>query len=453
MILKRKIREATEEASVRQDRRVPSFPTLLGHPMLLSGARAVADQALISGANFFTTVMVARAVAPALFGKFVLAYTALWFFQNIQGALITEPMSVLGAKKEGDDYRRYVTSTAALQAIFVVLVASALLLSAALASPLRSLLFALAFAVFCRQLLEFVRRVFYTRTDVGAALTIDVMSYGGQVVLLTVLYSQGALTPVSALLAVAIASGAAAAVGGFQARSHFIAVVTVRSVWASAMDTWRFGRWLLGTNSLWDMANRFYFFLLSAILGLVSLGAFAAASSIGRIHNVLLLSLDTLLPPIAARRTQRSSQANMETLLKAVTLIGMVPVLLVVVLLVVFAEEVLHFVYGGTYDEFASVLRIVSLASLPLFLSTLLRVALKSIEQTKVMFVAGATSALFLVTGGPALAAVAGVHGAAWMTLLNAVIILTVVAIGYRIVSGRQRATSPQVSEPLFQEG
>jgi O-antigen/teichoic acid export membrane protein len=450
--LKGETREAPEEALARQDRRVPSFLTLLGHPMLLSGAWAAADQALISGTNLFTMLLMARAVAPSQFGTFVLAYAGLWVFQNVQRALIVEPLNVLGAKKEGSDYRRYVTSSAALQAIFAVLVASALLASGTLALSVQSLLFALALAVVCWQMQEFVRRVFYTRTYVGRALINDSISYGGQVVLLTALYVQGALTPVSALVAVAITSAIAVVVGGWQVRSHMGAGLSIRSLREAATDNWRFGRWLLGTNPLWDLGNRFYLFLLAAFVGPAGLGAFTAAITMSRVSRVLLQALDTLLPPIAARRFEQRSQAGMETLLMAVTLIGIVPVLLSMIFLMVFAQEVLHMVYGGAYDEFASVLRIVSLTSLSALLLTLLRVALKAIEETRVLFVASAVSAAFLVTGGSFLAAVAGVTGAAWVSVINGVITLGVVTIGYWTVTRRRPARNPRITEPVFLE-
>ena len=408
--------------------------------MLLSGGWAIADQAVISIANLFTTVLVARAVAPAQFGEFVMVYTTLWLLQNVQRALIVEPMNVLGANKEVADYRRYVTSTAALQVIFAVLLGGAILVAGALAPPARSLLFAFALAVVAWQLQEFVRRIFYTRTHVGAALINDGISYGGQVALLSLLFMHGSLTAVSALIAVGIARAITVVVGGWQARAHVAPALSVRGIKDAACQNWRFGRWLLGANPLWDVASRFYVLVLIAVIGPAGVGGFAAASALSRVPDMLMRSLDTLLPPIASRRLKQKSQRNMEAFLKAATLIGVVPAVISVTIVVVFAEELLHIVYGGDYEEFASVLRIVSIASLILFLSMPVRVALRSIEQTRILFIAGAGSAVVLITGGSSLAAVAGVIGAAWAAVLSAGIGLVVLAIGYRSVTRRRSA-------------
>ena len=133
----------------------------------------------------------------------------------------------------------------------------------------------------------------------------------------------------------------------------------------------------------------------------------------------------------------------MEAFLKGVALIGVAAVLVVVVFLVVFAEEVLHLVYGGNYDEFASVLRIVSVASVLFFLSTMLEVALKAMEETKTLFIAYTAAAVFLAVGGASLAAVAGLTGAAWAVVLSSVFGLGVMVIGYWRVTHRRLAGIP----------
>lgn len=444
-VLKERFAETAEQAPERQAAPVGSPPSLLGHPMIRSGAWAVSDQTIISGTNFFTVLLVGRAVAPSEFGMFMLAYTSLWLFQNVQRALIVEPMNVLAAVKEGYDYRSYVTSTAIVQATFAVMLGGAVMVSGALLSPAGGLLFALAPAVVFWQLQEFVRRIFYIRTHVAAALLNDSISYGGQAGLLILLYSQGALTPVSAMVAISITSAIAVAVGGWQARSHMIAVLRLRSVWEAAVSNWRFGRWLLGANFFRDASGRLYVFLLVAFVGPAGLGAFAAASALARVNNVLIQSMETLLPPMASRRFKLESQADMEAFLRSVALIGLVPALIALTLLVVFAEKALHIVYGGTYDEFALVLRLVSLSSLLALLSVPLRAAFKAMEETRILFLAGGLSAVFLVTGGSVLAAVAGVSGAAWVTVIDTAIVLMILTVAYWYVTRRREARNVAV--------
>lgn len=399
---------------------------------------AVLDQTLLSGTNFLTLLLVGRSAVPAEFGVFVVVYTGLWMFQAVQGALIVEPMNVLAAPKEGDDYRSYTTNMFISQVLFATVAGLVILALGAVLVHLRSVLFAFAFAVVSWQIQEFVRRVFYNRTRVGAGLMNDVISYGGQIILLAVLYAQGVLTPVSALVAAAVTSALAAVVGGWQVRHDLTAAFGVHSLWRTAAVNWRFGRWLLGANAFRVIANRCTVFIVVGFIGPVGMAGFAAASVLSRVPEAMMLALETMLPPLMSRRFKQKSRAEMERFLKTAALLAGIPLAVLVAILVVFAKEVLHIVYGGTYDEFAFVLQLVSLANLITFFSAMVRVALKVVNQTRVVFIASAASAVLLVTVGSLLTAVAGIGGAAWVPLLVALSSLVVLATGYwRVTQGR----------------
>src|SRR5829696_8643711 len=103
--------------------------------MLRAGAWGLADQALISAANFVTMVALARTFVPADFGAFVLTYTALLLLNGLQTAFVTQPHNVLGQGRERADYAVYTTSTGVGQLAFAAAF-SALALAAAGATAL-----------------------------------------------------------------------------------------------------------------------------------------------------------------------------------------------------------------------------------------------------------------------------------------------------------------------------
>ena len=65
------------------------------------------DQALASGVNFLTIILVARAAGPREFGYFALVFTLLQSLGALQLALVTRPHNVLAASRKGNDYIRY----------------------------------------------------------------------------------------------------------------------------------------------------------------------------------------------------------------------------------------------------------------------------------------------------------------------------------------------------------
>src|SRR5688500_11827853 len=158
---------------------------------LSRGAWGLADQVLISATNFITMVLLARGLGPESFGEFVLVYTAMLLANGLQNSLIIQPHHVLGATREGADYRDYTASSALAQSVLAILCALLALLAAGVALgwgwPGAALLLALAPAIAAWQFQEFVRRVLYTEARLGEAFVNDLVSYGGQTLAIALL--------------------------------------------------------------------------------------------------------------------------------------------------------------------------------------------------------------------------------------------------------------------------
>src|ERR1700761_3547253 len=68
---------------------------------------ALFDQGLVSGANFLTNVLLARAFGVRDYGVFALAWIAVLFANSLQYALIVTPMMSVGPKQDEDDRPSY----------------------------------------------------------------------------------------------------------------------------------------------------------------------------------------------------------------------------------------------------------------------------------------------------------------------------------------------------------
>src|SRR6202044_1937471 len=69
----------------------------------LSGGKelsALFDQALVSGANFATNVILARSLGIREYGVFALSWMAVLFVSSLQWAFIVSPMMSVGPKQE-----------------------------------------------------------------------------------------------------------------------------------------------------------------------------------------------------------------------------------------------------------------------------------------------------------------------------------------------------------------
>src|SRR5947199_326008 len=70
-----------------------------------SGA-AFVDQAILSGTNFVTAIILMKTAAKEDYGYYSIAFAASLFLVSLQNAVVTTPLAVLLAGKRGeeDDY-------------------------------------------------------------------------------------------------------------------------------------------------------------------------------------------------------------------------------------------------------------------------------------------------------------------------------------------------------------
>ena len=71
------------------------------------GAWAVADQALVSIANFLFAILLARWLDPGEYGAFAAGYALLWFAWAFYKGLLLDPAMVFSTTRFGDDVKRY----------------------------------------------------------------------------------------------------------------------------------------------------------------------------------------------------------------------------------------------------------------------------------------------------------------------------------------------------------
>lgn len=355
------------------------------------------DQGLVSGVNFLTIVLVARAVAPAEFGYFVLAFTLILTALTLQAALITRPHNVLGAVRRDAAYANYTKTAAAVQLVLTATLglfcAFAAGVSYASGFARAPLLLALAPALVAWQLQEFGRRVLYTERRLGAAFANDLVSYGGQAAALLVLWRLDLLTAARALLTLA----AAFAIGaGFLSRQLRVALSGKLDT-PSLLANWHFGKWLgVAEIGQW-FATQFYIYLAAALLGSTASAALKAGQTLLGPIAAFLAFFTSYLPVVFARELQHSGTVVRKTTWSLVAIFAVViPYCLLAGL---FAKPLLEFVYGPEYGRYSKVVELFALFYVVLGFSTVAVAVLSARGLTRDVFLGqlgGATLSLAL---------------------------------------------------------
>ena len=392
--------------------------------LLKYGVWGLSDQALLSAANFFTLIFIARAVSPRDFGSYALALTFVLFTMSLQTALLNRPFAVISASREGAAYRRYVTSVLLSQSAYaltanILILASALVAYVAGFEGTAALMAATAFAIGGWGLQEFLRQVMYVEGRLRAAMLNDSLSYGGQVLAVITAALLGVLSPALALALVGVTSFVAVGFGLLQIRGSLDRHLDWQVVRADASEIWRFGRWMIGAALLLGAIDMAYFWLVAGFVSVAGAGALRAVMAVLGPTHLLLKTMDTTLTPVAARAAEREGVSGVKRLVWMMFLLTG-PIMAGICLLVsVMAQDVLAFLYGEQYQPYAWLVPFMALSYFLAYSHRPVSIALISRRQPQAIFRGQLFQAAFFATFGIAATFLFGLHGAA-ITLVGA---------------------------------
>jgi O-antigen/teichoic acid export membrane protein len=371
------------------------------------------DQALISATNFITMVLLARSLSPTEFGYFTLVYLGIMFAGSMQSSLVTIPHNVLGANLHGENYAQYTTSTAAGQLLFALGSGLLVLAGAGIArfagSDLSGLLLGLVPAMVAWLLQEFVRRVLYTERRLGAAFTNDIISYGGQMFVIAVLWHLGLLTASVALYVLATTSLLATALGIWQIRHSLTREIQPTFI----LENWRYGKWIAGAEFVGTWVSlQLYVYIAAVIVGPAAAATLNAASILFGPLRILMLSLNTILPIQFARTVDADGTWAFGPQLKLAYAVSAPLAGIYCLLVAVLADALLRLVY---VDKYIDSVMVVVLYAIFYFLASLMLImnsALSARRLTRPMFISRLYGCLISLPIGWLMTAIVGVEGA-----------------------------------------
>lgn len=355
-------------------------------------ALVLGDQALVSGTQFLTTVLLVRELGLATFGVYSLLGMAIVLAVGLQQGLIAQPMMAIAPKLESAERARYLGAAAALQAGFTVLclAVAGMIYGFVLmqwdAEILRGTWAPLVAALGARQLHGYVRAGFYVRGERRAALRNDALAYPGQLALLGVLLVLDRLEIATVLWAIAAASGLAAGSGLLRQREWR---TTRAEVASAAARHWRTGRWLAAMQGLQFFASNSFLVAAAVLLGTGALGTIKAAQTAMGVLNVGLLAMENVLPIRAAHEFMERGQSGLAHYVARVGRRGFAACAALSGLIAVAPGMVLHPLYGAEVSpELTFALRGFCALYLFSFTIMLLQIAFRTLERTRPIFIA-----------------------------------------------------------------
>jgi O-antigen/teichoic acid export membrane protein len=404
---------------------IPPAITRSGFRRLVERVRlplVLADQGLVSAASFLSTILLARFLGVAAFGRFTLLWVAVLFAGSLQFASVIQPMMSIGVKYTESErpayYGAVIVQQLMLSAIAFAVLAVGVAASVAIVPDwgIRGLALPLGVTMFAGQAQDFLRRYLFVRGRPLAALTNDGIRYLGQIVLLyAVARLSSALTITMALWTIA----AAAALGTVHGvlcleKIRLSSGVLKRTV----RRHWRLAKWLLPSTLMSWGTSQTFFLVAGAVLGAATVGILRAALTILGVIDVLLIALDNFAPAQASEIFHRQGSLALHQYLKGLTWrLGSI-ILVLLLLIDTNATHIIRLIYGNKYPAMNYLLLGFSLTYLVPLLSKILHVWALAIEATEVEFVPWVMAAVFTMATAYPFVAFGGIFGVVAGTFL-----------------------------------
>lgn len=390
------------------------------------GYLAAVDQGVISLSNFIATIILARNVDPTQLGVYGVGFVTLRLVRAVQEGLIVQPMTVFGAGMDEKEFKPYATSTSLFQIGLALASAAAVAVCGWILTELGNdtagpTLFALWLPFLWWQMLEYIRRMLYTRGLLFNAVINSVIANAVRIVIMVALLNQGKLTGATGLEAIAWGS-LAALIPGLWFTRHFWTrkLNNLRDTW---IRNWNFGRWLLGGTLTNWVAVEFYPILTAGLISFAAAGAYRAIQNLVAPVHLLLRAIDTFLTPRTANLYEKNGQRALTYTLRRVYLAVGIPIMGILTIAVLFPEQLLSLVYGDTYIAYSNGVILMAIFYALLFAYWPLQSIFKASQHSRPIFIANILAIICMFTVGIWAILNWGVYGTIAGQALNALVI------------------------------
>jgi O-antigen/teichoic acid export membrane protein len=370
------------------------------------------DQGVVSGVNFGVGVVLARFLGLEEYGLFALAWMIVMIVSSLHQAFVISSLFTLYPKSSNKE--QYVSSLMALQVgfsiiAFVVIVPAvdvAFYMLPELERPY--LIWTIPLVAVLYVFNDFLRRLFFTQHKPQRVLVMDCVGYGLQPVVVILLILTDALSISTTLMAICGTLGGSILVSLV---FYYRGGISCDNLGSTFKKNWKFSRFLVGTALLQWCSGNLFIVVAAGVLGPIAVGAIRIAQNIMGVLHVLFLAMENIIPVRAAELIALSGKRSMLTYVGAIGKQTAIPLLLILASIAVFHKELIELLYGQQYVEYSGVLLAFCGLYVLVFIGTLLRFVIRTVENNKVVFYGYVLGMLFSVATAPVLINTWGLAG------------------------------------------
>lgn len=423
--------------------RILAIRGLLSGGVFGKGIIALADQGVVSAANFSTGLIIGRSCSKEQLGLYMLGLTVIMSIMNVQSSLISTPYIIYSPHLQGVDLERYTGSTflhhlALSLLIIIILAITATILSlgfgpSGLAPVVKTLMFVSSFIL----LWDYARRISLAALKMKSALLLDSCVLALQVGVLLILAKLGYLSAARAYWVVGAACGVVTLGWLLLNKKNF--KLSLNRAITDLLQNLSTALWIFGSGLLWMVSNYLYPWLLAAFHGTSSTAVWAVCQGVVGLCNPLFMGLqNSFTPQIAHAYAEGKIDALRRSALHSTVIMGLM-ILPFCMALLVFGGPLVSGLYGNRYAGNGLIMAVLAVNLLISSLAFVPARALFTVERADVDFRIGIVSLVLLFTCGIWLVKRFGPAGAAVGVLLrNCTYLVLLLAAFSSIVRSRE---------------
>ena len=316
--------------------------------------KVILDQVLYSGTTFLTILIFARTLQAYDFGVFVSIQLYTFLLMSISSAFVVQPMQVLyGTHKEN---KSYLSATVLMQLGVILITFFAVsfiyFLDRYYDFGWSMVLFPAGAYAIATMLFDYVRKRLLVENKMNKLLVIESL----------VTFSQIAAAAISYFLELSISQVLILMTLGFLPSIVFFIGYLINSkyITTESLDFlkthFKQAQWLAPTAIVQWLTSNFFVATSGLILGVEALGAFRLVQTLFGLINVLLQGIESYVLPQASIRFQQSKQVAYEYL-KTLIVKTIFPVVIILLVMFVFADQIILLAGGKAYITYGFVIR------------------------------------------------------------------------------------------------
>jgi len=355
------------------------------------------DQAMVSGINFLLGILLVRWLGLEEYGVFALCWMVVLFAMSLGMAFVSKPMLSIAPSMGLSEKRSYFQELHFFHIVLSVLIVAISFAGKGLTTyffekEIVAVVPILGALIATQLLHDFYRKMYFSNGNSIQAMLLDSILYPGQIIVLLYFYFNDQLTLATAILSILIANICSVLMGAASMGVQIPSKIGLKKTMARHFE---FSKWLLGTAMLQWLSGNYFIIAAASILGPIAVGAVRMVQNIMGLCHVLFLAMENFLPVEAARLYKDTDKHTVWDYLKKISWkfgAGFSGILLLVVL---FSAPLLQLLYGEESAPYAYIVNIYCVLYIFVFAGHPFRFLLRTIEQTKPMFIAYVLSTVF----------------------------------------------------------